>query len=56
MRGNRDDLTARCWSNLLVFEPATVGCVVELRVPRTKNKNATRAVQGEMAADSLGHI
>ena len=42
LRGNRDDLTARCLSNLLVFEPATFVAGRE-PWPQTKNKNATGA-------------
>ena len=43
LRGTRDDLTARYLSNLLVVEPNDICRMVELRVPQTKNKNATRA-------------
>ena len=36
LRGNRDDLTARCLSNLLVFEPGDIHRMIEPS-PRTKN-------------------
>ena len=39
LRGNRDDLTARCWSNLLLVEPDIVSqCVVSPINPGTKQK------------------